>query len=75
MSSRTTDKDGWDDSGSDQYVEEFLYHLEADPYELTNLIHDRSYQKIKEDLQERLLKRMVEVGEARPTIIQATRER
>ena len=31
-------RDGWEETGSDRYVEDFLYDLEADPYELDNLV-------------------------------------
>nr|WP_231710541.1 sulfatase/phosphatase domain-containing protein [Gracilibacillus suaedae] len=37
------------------YQEEFLYDLEADPYELTNLIELKSHREVKEYLRERLL--------------------
>ncbi|QGH35966.1 sulfatase-like hydrolase/transferase [Gracilibacillus salitolerans] len=37
------------------YQEEFLYDLEADPYELTNLIELKSHREVKERLRERLL--------------------
>ncbi len=56
-------KDPWEDSGSDCYVEEFLYDLQADPYELTNLIGLDAYQEATEDLRQRLIRRMVEAGE------------
>lgn len=56
---------------SDQYVEEFLYDLEADPHELTNLIDQAAYGAIKFELRERLLARMVDAGETAPTIVAA----
>lgn len=62
------DKDGSRDASSDHYVEEFLYDLEADPYELTNLIGLRSHAEVAAVLRERLIRRMVEVGEVAPEI-------
>lgn len=62
------DRDGWHDAASESYVEEFLYDLQADPYELTNLIGFESHQKVTVLLRERLIGRMVAAGEAAPTI-------
>ena len=61
-------KDGWHDSVSDRYVEAYLYDLQADPYELTNLIGMKSHQEATAVLQKRLLRRLAEAGEAIPTI-------
>jgi arylsulfatase A-like enzyme len=61
-------KDGWHDSVSDRYVEAYLYDLQADPYELTNLIGMKSHQEATAVLRKRLLHRLVEAGEAIPTI-------
>ena len=62
------DKDPNRDPKSDHYVEEFLYDLQADPYELTNLVGLESHQEATSVLQDRLLRRMVEAGEEAPTI-------
>jgi len=62
------EKDGWRDSESDHYVEEYLYDLRTDPYELTNLIGLESHQEVASVMRERLLRRMVEAGEVEPTI-------
>ncbi len=62
------DKNGNRDAGSNRYVEEFLYDLQADPYELTNLIGFESHQDIAAVLRERLVRRMVQAGEAEPII-------
>ena len=62
------EKDGWKDSCSDHYVEEFLYDLEADPYELTNLVGLESHAEVAGVMRERLVRRMVEAGESEPTI-------
>jgi len=62
------DRDAWDDAGSDRYVEEFLYDLEADPHELTNLAGLESFRELAAELRERLIRRMVAAGEAAPSI-------
>ena len=43
------------DPDSDHYVEEFLYDLRADPYELANLIEMESHQELAAVMRERLL--------------------
>jgi arylsulfatase A-like enzyme len=60
--------DGWSDAGSDVYVEESLYDLEVDPYELENLAGYESHNEVAQAMRERLIRRMVEVGEPAPTI-------
>lgn len=62
------DKEGGKDPSSDHYVEEYLYDLEADPYELTNLIGWDAYDGVKANLRDRLLRRIAEVEKAHPTI-------
>lgn len=64
-------RDGGRDPDAERYVEEFLYDLEADPYELTNLIGLESHQETAAVLRERLIRRMVEAGEAAPEIVPA----
>ncbi len=61
-------KHGGQDASADHYVEEFLYDLQADPYELTNLIGLESHQEVCRVLRQRLLRRMAEAGESIPTI-------
>ena len=61
-------KGGGKDAGSDTYIEQYLYDLDADPYELRNLVGLRSHQNVAEVMRERLIKRMVEAGEDAPTI-------
>lgn len=61
-------KDPYKDSYSDYYVEEFLYDLSADPYELENLIGYETYQDISSMLREKLVQRILEVEDKRPTI-------
>ncbi len=65
------EKHGGKDAGSDTYVEQFLYDLEADPYELSNLNDSEAHQIVRKVMRERLIRRMVEAGEAAPEIVQA----
>lgn len=68
------DKNGSAVPGSDHYVEEYLYDMLADPYELTNLVEMASHSETRAVLRERLIKRMVEAGETAPTIEPAVTE-
>jgi len=61
-------KNGGKDTGSDRYVEEFLYDLDSDPYELRNLIGLGSHREVASVMKKRLLRRIVEAGEQEPTI-------
>ncbi len=56
------------DPGSDVYIEDFLYDLNADPHEKNNLVSDPDYEEIRKDLARTLKRRMVEAGEAEPEI-------
>lgn len=56
-------------AASDLYADDFLYDLEKDPYELTNLIHDPAYTEIKLDLRSRLLAWIKEAENATPEIV------
>ena len=62
------DKHGGRDPGSDVYEEQYLYDLQADPYELRNLIGVESHLGVAEVMRERLIRRMVEAGEKAPEI-------
>jgi uncharacterized sulfatase len=62
------DKDGWADSASDVYVEDYLYDNEADPHQRNNLVKEASLAKVREGLAKTLVKYMVEIGEQRPKI-------
>lgn len=57
--------------GSDTYTEQYLYDLEADPYELNNLVGLESHAAVAEVMRRRLLDRMAAAGEDRPTIEEA----
>ena len=66
------DIDPWAQTGdSAVYTETELYDLQADPYELNNLIGYKSHTKVTDVLRKRLLARMAEAGEAVPEIIKA----
>jgi arylsulfatase A-like enzyme len=62
------DRDGSVHPGADRYVEESLYDLEADPYELENVVGVDAFRSIADDLRRRLIARMVAAGEAEPVI-------
>jgi uncharacterized sulfatase len=62
------DKSGGADPGSERYVEDFLYDLEADPHERNNLVADPAYADVRSELRTRLIQRIVEAGEPAPTI-------
>lgn len=62
------DKNGNRDSGSSHYVEEFLYDLRADPWELNNLAGLESHREVADVMKERLIRRMIEAGENAPLV-------
>jgi len=66
------EKDGYSHPGSELYEEEFLYDLQADPYELTNLIGLESHRDVADELQQRLIQHVAAAGEKKPKIIPAT---
>jgi len=68
-------KSGGRDAGSDRYVEQYLYDLQADPYELRNLIGLQSHEPVTEVMRERLIRRMLEAGEEAPTVEAAPTQR
>jgi arylsulfatase A-like enzyme len=50
------------------YVERFLYDLNADPHEHVNLVGRAPYRKIADELRNKLIERMVAEGEPRPQV-------
>ncbi len=56
------------DPGTDHFVEQYLYDLKADPYELNNLIGLESHGPVSQFLSKRLIRRMSEAGENIPHI-------
>jgi arylsulfatase A-like enzyme len=67
------DGDGLKDARADRYVEEFLYDLEADPHQLTNLAGHDSHGEVRAVLRERLLRCLAAAGEPRPEILPAAK--
>jgi arylsulfatase A-like enzyme len=61
-------KDGSSAPGVGRYEEQFLYDLQADPHELTNLAGVRTFRTVADQLRQRLIERMVAAGEAAPVI-------
>ena len=55
-------------AASDEYVEQCLYDLQADPHELSNLVAEGALAELRAELAERLKKRIVAAGEAEPAI-------
>ncbi len=62
------DRDASAISASDQYVEEFLYDLQADPYELNNLIGLSSHSEVATRLRQRLIQRVQAIEGEHPVI-------
>ena len=56
---------------SEVYEDEFLYDLEVDPWELTNLIGMPPYAEVVTEMRTRLARRMSEAGEVTPQFIDA----
>jgi arylsulfatase A-like enzyme len=53
---------------SDVYVEDFLYDLENDYNQRTNLVADKRYVTVRKELETLLKKYMTRIGEPEPTI-------
>ena len=53
---------------SNEYVEYMMYNLAADRYQHVNLAGHAEYRQVAESLRSRLLERIVEAGDPRPTI-------
>lgn len=62
------DKEGWKEPASDRYIEEYLYDLEEDPWQLLNLVRQDGLRTVREEMRGRLLARMRRAGEAEPRI-------
>lgn len=61
-------RSGTQHADSDSYVESELYDLLADPEELDNRAGCASHREVADVLRGRLIKRMIEAGEAEPVI-------
>lgn len=53
------------------YFEDYLYDNEADPCQKNNLIKDRRYKKVRDELRKKLIEQMLEIGEKQPVILPA----
>jgi arylsulfatase A-like enzyme len=60
-------KEAW----APRFEEQYLYDLQADPYELTNLIHAESHRPVADVMRQRLRRRMADAGEQVPEIVAA----
>jgi arylsulfatase A-like enzyme len=69
------DKKGSQHPGSEKYVEQYLYDLQCDPYELRNLIGLESHRQVADVMRDRLIRRMGEAGEEAPMIVPAETQR
>ena len=57
--------------GAEEYHEQYLYDLQADPYELTNLIGLESHREVADIMSQRLLRRMEQINEPPARIVPA----
>jgi arylsulfatase A-like enzyme len=62
------DLNPYEHESSERYVEESLYDLQTDPYELTNLIGFDSHREIADVLRQRLIRSIQTAGEKSPQI-------
>jgi len=58
-----------DQSYAEAYEEAYLYDLESDPHERENLVDHPELESVRNDLKERLFKRMAIANEDRPKIV------
>ncbi len=68
------DKNGGRDPAADHYLEQFLYDLESDPYELRNLIHLESHREVCRVLRRRLIRRIEQIEGISATIEEAPKK-
>ncbi len=61
-------RDGWNRPASDVYQEDFLYDLDQDPHERSNLVADPAYAEVRAGLADILRRRMAAAGEAEAEI-------
>ena len=59
---------GWQDSDSAVYTEQYLYDLEHDPHEQTNLIGFTSHKEVSKKMSQRLLDYIAKVEGKKATI-------
>jgi uncharacterized sulfatase len=66
---------GYIHSSAKVYFESYLYDLQKDPNEVHNLVKDRRYAHVRQELKYLLLKEMENAGEERPMILPAVKKR
>ncbi len=54
-----------------KYTERFLYNLYSDPHEHVNLIGRQAFRRTADELRDRLIARMAEIGEPKPAVTPA----
>lgn len=57
------------------YFEDYLYDLEKDPIEKHNLIKNKAYAEVREELKQQLIDEMMNAGEDKPVIMPAIKAR
>jgi arylsulfatase A-like enzyme len=62
------EKNGNEHATSELYVEQYLYDLKADPYELHKLAGAESHQKVRQVMRERIVKRIQQIEKIEVTI-------
>lgn len=62
---------GYAHGKSNLYFEDYLYDLEKDPNELNNLIKDKAYSGVRQELKKMLIDEMVNADEKKPVILPA----
>lgn len=65
--------EGYIRHSSKVYFEDFLYDLEKDPIEKNNLIKNKHYKEVRNQLKQILIKQMTDVGEKKPIILPSFR--
>jgi arylsulfatase A-like enzyme len=67
----SVEAEGVEEAWAPRFEERYLYDLQADPYELTNLINAESHRPVADVMRQRLLLRMDAAGEESPEIVAA----
>jgi arylsulfatase A-like enzyme len=65
---RVPSPNGFTESESTIYREDFLYDLNSDPYELNNLVAQPKYKEVRDWLADKLKKKMKYAGERIPEV-------
>ena len=53
------------------YFEDYLYDVNKDPHQKTNLVKSKQYKAVRAKLREQLKTQMVDIGETKPIILPA----